>query len=237
MIKVYTESTIKVICFTPKSCHFTSPLLRKPTWRCPKHQEHCHTGLVLKCKHWTSKAERFTRHNCTFPHSSLRCLRPQMSASDGVQQSGPVTVNILVVDANDNTPTFGEVSYSVEVFTDMQPGETVLQVINQACPPLHPSLSSTSHPSLPSPFPAFMLNVSPSRRRRRRDPSASRLTGKPQEHFFSSPLLFSLYLRPSLSPLIPLPLLSVATRDCCCCFSPFLHRLAASASRKKEKKR
>lgn len=53
-----------------------------------------------------------------------------MVASDGVQQSSPVTVNILVIDANDNTPTFAEVSYSVEVFTDMQPGETVLQVIN-----------------------------------------------------------------------------------------------------------
>lgn len=51
-----------------------------------------------------------------------------MVASDGVQQSIPVTVNILVLDANDNTPTFAEVSYSVEVFTDMQPGETVLQV-------------------------------------------------------------------------------------------------------------
>uniref|UniRef100_A0A3P8SQ67 Protocadherin-related 15a n=1 Tax=Amphiprion percula TaxID=161767 RepID=A0A3P8SQ67_AMPPE len=49
-------------------------------------------------------------------------------ASDGVQQSSPVTVNILVIDANDNTPTFAEVSYSVEVFTDMQPGETVLQL-------------------------------------------------------------------------------------------------------------
>uniref|UniRef100_A0A3P9PKQ4 Protocadherin-related 15a n=1 Tax=Poecilia reticulata TaxID=8081 RepID=A0A3P9PKQ4_POERE len=51
-----------------------------------------------------------------------------MVASDGVQQSSPVTVNILVIDANDNTPTFAQVSYSVEVFTDMQPGETVLQL-------------------------------------------------------------------------------------------------------------
>ncbi|XP_037637635.1 protocadherin-15-like isoform X7 [Sebastes umbrosus] len=51
-----------------------------------------------------------------------------MVASDGVQQSIPVTVNILVIDANDNTPTFAEVSYSIEVFTDMQPGETVLQL-------------------------------------------------------------------------------------------------------------
>ncbi|XP_072246982.1 protocadherin-15-like [Leuresthes tenuis] len=51
-----------------------------------------------------------------------------MVASDGVQQSSPVTVNILVIDANDNTPTFAEVSYSVEVFTDMQLGETVLQL-------------------------------------------------------------------------------------------------------------
>ncbi|XP_035029147.2 protocadherin-15 isoform X4 [Hippoglossus stenolepis] len=51
-----------------------------------------------------------------------------MVSSDGVQQSIPVTVNILVLDANDNTPTFPEVSYSVEVFTDMQQGETVLQL-------------------------------------------------------------------------------------------------------------
>uniref|UniRef100_A0A3P8XUC2 Cadherin domain-containing protein n=1 Tax=Esox lucius TaxID=8010 RepID=A0A3P8XUC2_ESOLU len=51
-----------------------------------------------------------------------------MIASDGVQQSTRVTVNVLVIDANDNTPTFGEVSYSVKVFTDMQPGETVLQL-------------------------------------------------------------------------------------------------------------
>lgn len=62
-------------------------------------------------------------------HFSCVCL--QMVASDGVQQSSPITVNILVIDANDNTPTFAEVSYSVEVFTDMQPGEAVLQVINQ----------------------------------------------------------------------------------------------------------
>lgn len=61
------------------------------------------------------------------------CL--QMVASDGVQLSGPVTVNILVIDANDNTPTFGRVSYSVEVFTDMRPGETVIQVINQTLLP------------------------------------------------------------------------------------------------------
>uniref|UniRef100_A0A3Q2Q5N3 Protocadherin-related 15a n=1 Tax=Fundulus heteroclitus TaxID=8078 RepID=A0A3Q2Q5N3_FUNHE len=53
-----------------------------------------------------------------------------MVASDGVQQSSPVTVNILVIDANDNTPTFAQVSYSVEVFTDMQPGETVLVEMN-----------------------------------------------------------------------------------------------------------
>ena len=64
-----------------------------------------------------------------------------MVASDGVQQSSPVTVNILVIDANDNTPTFTEVSYSVEVFTDMQPGETVLQVINSTIVLLPFSLS------------------------------------------------------------------------------------------------
>lgn len=70
-----------------------------------------------------------------------------MVASDGVQQSRPVTVNILVIDANDNTPTFEKVSYSVEVFTNMQPGETVLQVINQTIilsPPLLPFWSFAS---------------------------------------------------------------------------------------------
>ncbi|KAJ8014000.1 hypothetical protein DPEC_G00035680 [Dallia pectoralis] len=51
-----------------------------------------------------------------------------MIASDGVQQSTRVTVNVLVIDANDNTPTFGAASYSVKVFTDMQPGDTVLQL-------------------------------------------------------------------------------------------------------------
>ena len=53
-----------------------------------------------------------------------------MIASDGVQESSPVTVNITVIDANDNTPTFPNVSYSVNIFTDMQPGETVLQVMD-----------------------------------------------------------------------------------------------------------
>ncbi|TRY57827.1 hypothetical protein DNTS_022741, partial [Danionella cerebrum] len=50
-------------------------------------------------------------------------------ASDGVQLSRPVTVDIVVVDANDNTPTFSQVSYSVEIFNNMLPGETVLQLI------------------------------------------------------------------------------------------------------------
>ncbi|KAA8581557.1 hypothetical protein FQN60_003138, partial [Etheostoma spectabile] len=49
-------------------------------------------------------------------------------ASDGVQQSIPVTVTITVLDANDNSPTFANVSYNVNVFTDMIPGETVLQL-------------------------------------------------------------------------------------------------------------
>ncbi|RXM36363.1 Protocadherin-15 [Acipenser ruthenus] len=51
-----------------------------------------------------------------------------MIASDGVQESTPVTVNILVIDANDNTPAFSNISYSVNVYTDMQPGETVLRL-------------------------------------------------------------------------------------------------------------
>uniref|UniRef100_A0A3B4VLE1 Protocadherin-15 n=1 Tax=Seriola dumerili TaxID=41447 RepID=A0A3B4VLE1_SERDU len=49
-------------------------------------------------------------------------------ASDGVQQSTPVTVTVKVLDANDNTPTFANVSYNVNLFTDMMPGETVLQL-------------------------------------------------------------------------------------------------------------
>uniref|UniRef100_A0A674BHF1 Protocadherin-15 n=1 Tax=Salmo trutta TaxID=8032 RepID=A0A674BHF1_SALTR len=51
-----------------------------------------------------------------------------MMASDGVQESPTVTVHITVIDANDNTPTFLNSSYSVNVYTDIQPGETVLQL-------------------------------------------------------------------------------------------------------------
>ncbi|TSK22798.1 Protocadherin-15 [Bagarius yarrelli] len=54
-----------------------------------------------------------------------------MVASDGVQQSVPVTVNVMVIDANDNTPTFSQVSYNIEVFTNMQAGETVIQLTAQ----------------------------------------------------------------------------------------------------------
>uniref|UniRef100_A0A8C1LBI5 Protocadherin-related 15a n=1 Tax=Cyprinus carpio TaxID=7962 RepID=A0A8C1LBI5_CYPCA len=58
------------------------------------------------------------------------CLE-NLVASDGVQQSRPVMVDILVIDANDNTPTFSQVSYSVEIFTNMLPGETVLLLTAQ----------------------------------------------------------------------------------------------------------
>lgn len=51
-----------------------------------------------------------------------------MTAFDGVQESEPVVVNIRVMDANDNTPTFPEISYNVYVYTDMSPGDSVLQV-------------------------------------------------------------------------------------------------------------
>lgn len=52
----------------------------------------------------------------------------QLVASDGVQESTAVTVAITVLDANDNTPTFPNVSYNVNLFIDMMPGEAVLQV-------------------------------------------------------------------------------------------------------------
>ncbi|XP_019363315.1 PREDICTED: protocadherin-15 isoform X1 [Gavialis gangeticus] len=51
-----------------------------------------------------------------------------MTASDGVQESDPVTVNIVVIDANDNTPAFSNISYNVNVYTDMKPGETVIKL-------------------------------------------------------------------------------------------------------------
>lgn len=53
-----------------------------------------------------------------------------MTAFDGVQESQPVVVNIRVLDANDNTPTFPEISYNVYVYTDMSPGDSVIQVTN-----------------------------------------------------------------------------------------------------------
>ncbi|XP_062493905.1 protocadherin-15 isoform X3 [Pezoporus occidentalis] len=51
-----------------------------------------------------------------------------MTASDGVQESIPVTVNILVVDANDNSPTFSNISYNVKIYTDMRPGEGIIKL-------------------------------------------------------------------------------------------------------------
>nr|XP_023695501.1 protocadherin-15-like isoform X2 [Paramormyrops kingsleyae] len=51
-----------------------------------------------------------------------------MVASDAVMESPEVTVNIIVIDANDNTPTFTSISYSANVYSNMQPGDPVLQV-------------------------------------------------------------------------------------------------------------
>uniref|UniRef100_A0A5F8GV29 Protocadherin-15 n=1 Tax=Monodelphis domestica TaxID=13616 RepID=A0A5F8GV29_MONDO len=51
-----------------------------------------------------------------------------LTAFDGVQESSPVTVNIKVIDANDNTPTFPAISYDVYVYTDMSPGDSVIQL-------------------------------------------------------------------------------------------------------------
>ncbi|CAH2322187.1 protocadherin-15 isoform X1, partial [Pelobates cultripes] len=49
-------------------------------------------------------------------------------ASDGNQESSPVTVNILVIDANDNTPTFSNVSYNVKIFTDMTSADSIIKL-------------------------------------------------------------------------------------------------------------
>ncbi|KAM9052160.1 protocadherin-15 [Megaptera novaeangliae] len=51
-----------------------------------------------------------------------------ITAFDGVQESEPIIVNIRVMDANDNTPTFPEISYDVYVYTDMNPGDSVIQL-------------------------------------------------------------------------------------------------------------
>ncbi|XP_069467342.1 protocadherin-15 isoform X2 [Ambystoma mexicanum] len=51
-----------------------------------------------------------------------------MIASDGTQESIPVTVNILVIDVNDNSPTFSNISYSVKIYTDMRPGDVVIML-------------------------------------------------------------------------------------------------------------
>ncbi|XP_069097078.1 protocadherin-15 [Pleurodeles waltl] len=51
-----------------------------------------------------------------------------MMASDGTQESVPVTVNILVIDANDNSPTFSNISYSVKIYTDLKPGDVIIML-------------------------------------------------------------------------------------------------------------
>lgn len=61
-------------------------------------------------------------------HHTFSCLFFQLLASDGVQHSIPVPVTITVLDANDNAPTFANVSYSVNLFTDITPGEAVIEV-------------------------------------------------------------------------------------------------------------
>lgn len=86
------------------------------------------------------KTTPHTSENCSLHHGFIPTLKPlimmtvlsQMTASDGVHRSSPVAVNITVIDANDNTPTFPNVSYSVSVYTDMQAGEAVLWVIDNS---------------------------------------------------------------------------------------------------------
>ncbi|XP_041426132.1 protocadherin-15-like [Xenopus laevis] len=54
--------------------------------------------------------------------------RFSMIASDGTQESFPVTVDIIVIDANDNTPTFSNISYNVKIYTDVKPGENIIRL-------------------------------------------------------------------------------------------------------------
>lgn len=91
-----------------------------------------HLFILWKTQH--------TSENCSLHHGFIPVSKPfiimtvlsQMMASDGVHQSSPVAVNITVIDSNDNTPTFSNISYSVSVYTDMQAGEVVLWVIDNS---------------------------------------------------------------------------------------------------------
>ncbi|XP_056385985.1 protocadherin-15 [Hyla sarda] len=49
-------------------------------------------------------------------------------ASDGTQESYPVNVDIIVIDANDNTPTFSNISYNIKIYTDMTPGDSIIKL-------------------------------------------------------------------------------------------------------------
>nr|XP_023686709.1 protocadherin-15 isoform X2 [Paramormyrops kingsleyae] len=75
------------------------------------------SGLMRYLKLLTP-VDREVQQNYTF----------RMIASDGVQESAPVIVNILVIDANDNAPTFPNISYSVDIYTDMLSGDAVLRL-------------------------------------------------------------------------------------------------------------
>nr|XP_032805504.1 protocadherin-15 isoform X2 [Petromyzon marinus]XP_032805505.1 protocadherin-15 isoform X2 [Petromyzon marinus]XP_032805507.1 protocadherin-15 isoform X2 [Petromyzon marinus]XP_032805508.1 protocadherin-15 isoform X2 [Petromyzon marinus] len=52
-----------------------------------------------------------------------------MMASDGVLHSGPANVTILVLDANDNTPVFTSLSYIANAYSNMIPGDPVIQLL------------------------------------------------------------------------------------------------------------
>lgn len=108
--------------------------------------------FILEKAHYTHHTHH-TSEKASLHHSFIPILMPfimmtvvsQMTASDGVHQSSPVAVNITVIDANDNAPSFPNVSYSVSVYTDMQAGEVVLWVINNALTILTNSLPAQSN--------------------------------------------------------------------------------------------
>lgn len=117
----------------------SSPAESSCHWKCRKKQNADFFGVI---KLYFLLLELYFSWDC-MKNSPLKYIPVllffiplKMTASDGVQESEPVTVNILVLDANDNSPTFSNISYNVKIYTDMRPGEGVIKVISGVLLPL-----------------------------------------------------------------------------------------------------